>query len=488
MTQRIPYKYIVGVAFVFGLFMDLLDMTITNVALPRLAEDFNASTTTIEWVVTGYLVSLAIFIPVSGWAGDRFGTKRVFMFALTVFTLSSLAAGFSQSIGQLILFRVVQGVGGGMLTPVGTAMLFRAFPPAERATASAILALPAVVAPASGPVLGGYLVEYQSWHWIFFINVPIGVAGLIFSALFLREEKQPSPGRLDIPGFILSAAGLASVVYALAEAGSRGFDDTRVMAFGLTGLALLAALAVVELRTDEPMLDLRLFRNKLFAAANTVQLIAQGALQGALFLLPLFLQAEQGLSPLQSGLTTFPQAIGVAMMVRPAEKIYRRIGPRRMMMIGMLGTAITTGLFLQVGLETGQWWIRGIMLLRGFSFAFTLIPLQTATFATIRPQDTGRASAIFNSGRQVAASFGVALLGTVLANRMASRGAQLGNPATLNGAVSAFHEAFLAASVLGLLGVLLSFLIDDREAAGTMVPRTVEVEAEDAERVPALAD
>ncbi len=471
--KRIEYKYLVGIAFVFGLFMDLLDMTITNVALPRLAEDFHASTTTIEWVVSGYLVSLAIFIPVSGWAGDRFGTKRVFMFALTMFTLSSLACGLSQTIGELIFFRVVQGVGGGMMTPVGTAMLFRAFPPAERATASALLSIPAVVAPASGPVLGGYLVEFQSWHWIFLINVPIGIGGLIFAGLVLREEKQANPGRLDIPGFILSASGLSSVVYALAEAGNRGFNDGRVMAFGLSGLALLGLLTVVELRVSEPMLDLRLFKNKLFAASNAVQLVGFGAMQGALFLLPLFLQSEQGLSPLQSGLTTFPQAIGVMMMVRPAEKIYRAIGPRRMMMVGMLGISLTTGMFVWVGLNTDQWWIRGIMLLRGWSFAFTLIPLQTATFATIRGEDTGRASAIFNSGRQVAASFGVALLATVLSNRMTHHGAQLGSPLTLDPAVTSFHEAFIVASALGVVGLVMSLLIDDREAAGTMSVRRV---------------
>ncbi|TAK67597.1 MAG: MFS transporter, partial [Dehalococcoidia bacterium] len=163
MLKRVEYKYLVGVVFVFGLFMDLLDMTITNVALPTLQREFNAPTTTIEWVVTGYLLSLAIFIPVSGWAGDRFGTKRVFMFALGVFTLASLLSALSWNIGALIAFRIMQGIGGGMLTPVGTAMLFRAFPPSERAKASAVLAIPAVVAPASGPVLGGYLVEYQSW-------------------------------------------------------------------------------------------------------------------------------------------------------------------------------------------------------------------------------------------------------------------------------------------------------------------------------------
>ncbi len=468
MFKRLEYKWIVGIVFVFGLFMDLLDMTITNVALPTLGRDFAAGPTTIEWVVTGYLLSLAVFIPVSGWAGDRFGTKRVFMFALALFTASSLACGFAWNIESLIAFRFLQGVGGGMLTPVGTAMLFRAFPPAERAAASAVLIIPMVVAPASGPVLGGYLVEYQNWRWIFFINVPVGLLGLIVAGLFLREQKQDSPGRLDVPGFLLAAAGLGTLMYALAEAGSRGLDDSRVLLFGAVGLALLASFAFVELRAAEPMIDIRLFRNRLFTAANTVQLVGQGGLMGALFLLPLLLQTEMGLSPLESGLTTFPQAIGVVAMVQIAGRIYGRVGPRRMMMTGMAGAALTTLAFLWVDLETSQWWIRLIMLARGSAFALTLIPLQTATFATMRPDQMGRASAIFAAGRQVAASFGVALLATVLATRLSHYGAVLGNPATRGGALDAFHEAFIVAAALGFLGVVVSLLISDKEAAPSM--------------------
>jgi EmrB/QacA subfamily drug resistance transporter len=485
MLKRIEYKYLVGVVFVFGLFMDLLDMTITNVALPTLARDFSASTTTIEWVVTGYLLSLAIFIPVSGWAGDRFGTKRIFMFALTVFTISSLLCGLAWSVEALIVFRFMQGVGGGMLTPVGTAMLFRAFPPSERAKASALLAIPAVVAPASGPVLGGYLVEYQSWHWIFLINVPVGVLGLIVAGLVLREEKQAEAGRLDVPGFLLGSFGLASVVYALAQAGGHGFDDTKVLLFGGVGLALQAAFVVVELRTPEPMIDMRLFKNRLFASSNAVQLLSMAGMQGALFLLPLFLQAEQGLSPLESGLTTFPQAIGVMMMVQPAQILYRRIGPRRMMMAGMIGASITTFAYMAIGLETSQWWIRLIMLGRGWSFALTLVPLQAATFATIRPQDTGRASAVFNSGRQVAASFGVALIATVLTNRLVHHDAQMGNPLTRDGAVLAFHDAFFIAGVLAIVGVAASLLIRDEDAISTMA--IGQAEGAVPERVPAGA-
>lgn len=480
--RRLEYKWLVAIVFVFGLFMDLLDMTITNVALPSLSREFGATTTTIEWVVTGYLLSLAVFIPVSGWAGDRFGSKRTFMFALSLFTISSLLCGFAWNVESLIAFRVLQGVGGGMLTPVGTAMLFRAFPPSERAKASSVLVLPTVLAPASGPVLGGYLVEYQSWHWIFLVNVPIGILALFAAGAFLREEKQANPGRLDVPGFFLSAAGLALVIYALAEAGQRGFDDSQVILLGGAGLALLAAFVLVELRSPHPMIEMRLFRDKLFAGSNVVQFVSQAGLGGVLFLLPLLLQLERGMSAFESGLTTFPQAIGVFITAPLAGRMYGRVGPRRMMIAGLAGAAVTTLAFLWIDLETSTWTIRGVMIVRGVMFALTLIPMQAATFATIRPQDTGRASAAFNSIRQVAASFGVALLATVLTNRLGSHAAQLGNPATRAGALSAFHDAFFVATVLTLIGIAAAFLVDDRTAL-TAAQRQQQAGAE--ESVPA---
>jgi len=255
--KRIDYKWIVGIVFVFGLFMDLLDMTIVNIAIPKLAEIHSATTTQVQWVVTGYLLSLAVFIPVSGWLGDRFGTKRIFMTALFFFTAASLGCGLSWSLESLIAFRVLQGIGGGMLTPVGTAMLYRAFPPHERAKASAILMIPMVVAPASGPVLGGYLVQYVDWRMIFLINIPVGVLGFAFAGLFLKEERQQSPGRLDVPGLLLAAGGLATLMYALAEAGTNGLSDAKVLVFGAVGLVLLTVFTIVEIRTEEPMIQMR---------------------------------------------------------------------------------------------------------------------------------------------------------------------------------------------------------------------------------------
>ncbi len=471
---RLEYKWIVGIVFVFGLFMDLLDMTIVNVAVPDLAREFDATTTQVQWVVTGYLLSLAVFIPVSGWLGDRFGTKKIFMLALFMFTSASFACGLAWSIESLIAFRVLQGVGGGMLTPVGTAMLFRAFPPHERAKGAAILMIPMVVAPASGPVIGGYLVEFQDWRWIFLINIPVGVLGFIFAGMFLKEEKQPTPGQLDVRGLLLACAGFATLMYALAEAGDRGIDDPRVLAFGGAGIVLLILFALAELRTPEPMIDMRLFKNRLFAATNVAQMIGFAGLTGGLFLLPLMLQSPSGfgLGAFESGLTTFPQAIGVVSMVQVSSRLYYHVGPRRILMLGLAGVSATMFAFVFIDAGTNLWWIRGIMFLRGCSFAFMLISFQTATFATISQTAMGRASAISSAGRQVGASFGVALLATVLTSRLAAHDTALGGPAAnASGTFAAFDEAFLAACAITLLGVVAAFFVSDKEAAPSMVRR-----------------
>ncbi len=475
---HVQYKYLVAVAFMLGLFMNILDSTITNVALPDLAKEFNASTTSIQWIVNGYLLSLAVFIPLSGWAGDRFGTKRVFIFALTVFTIGSTLCGLAWSADSLIGFRILQGVGGGMLTPVGTAMMFRAFPPSERAKASALVAIPAGVAPALGPILGGYLVEYVSWHWIFFINVPVGVGGIIFSILYLQRGQQDDPGRLDIAGFLLSASGLASLVYGLSEAGSRGLGDQRVVLFVIAGAVLLTAMVLVELRVAQPMIDVRLFKDKLFAASSTVSLVAFSGLIGAIFLLPLLLQSELGLSPLQSGFAMFPQAVGMVLLMPLASRMYGRVGPRRMLMAGMAWVGLSTFGYCLIGVGTDLWQVGLLMMLRGLGFAMVIVPLQAATFATISSKDTGRASAIFSSVQQVAGSLGVAILGTILTNRLAHHAAQMGNPATRGGAVLAFHEAFFVAGLFALVGAVVAIIISDKAAAPSMNRATSDADGE----------
>ena len=465
---KLEYKWLVGIVYIMALFMDLLDMTVVNVAVPTLAREFAATTTTIEWVVTGYLLSLALFIPISGWLGDRFGTKRVFLAALITFLSGSLLCGLSWNVESLIAFRVFQGVGGGMLTPVGMTMLFRAFPPSERAAASAVLTIPITVAPALGPILGGYLVDYQNWRWIFFLNIPFGLIALTASALVLREEVQEAVGRLDIRGFVLSGVGLVSFIYALSEAGQHGFDSPRVLAFAIGGLAVLAAFTLTELRTAHPMIDVRLLGDKLFGASNFVMIVGNASIMGIFFVLPIFLQTQKGLDAFHVGLITFPMAAGVALMAPFASKLYPKIGPRRMMILGFGGNVIMTGSLALVGYGTSDWLIAGNMLLRGMSFGFLVIPLQAATFATISPEATGRASSIFSVSRQVAASLGIAILATILTARLGVHDAALADAATRDAALAAFQDTFLIGAVLTLPGMLAALLIDDRKALAVM--------------------
>src|SRR3954452_7929077 len=255
MLKQLPYKWFVAAISVLGLFMTLLDLTITNVALPALAREFHAPPAAIAWVATSYLLSVAVCIPVSGWLGDRFGTKSTYLVALAIFTLGSLLCGVAPDLGTLIAARVLQGIGGGLLTPIGAAMVFRAFPLEERARVSALMTVPAVLAPALGPVIGDYLVEYHGWHWVFLINVPLGLAGLVIAARGLTEYRVTGAGRLDVPGFALASLGLAATVYALGEIGPRGFSDARVLGTGGGGIAALVAFALVELRVAAPMID-----------------------------------------------------------------------------------------------------------------------------------------------------------------------------------------------------------------------------------------
>jgi EmrB/QacA subfamily drug resistance transporter len=495
--QALPYKWLVAIVFVIGLFMDLLDTTIVNVALPTIGTDLGVSkNTTLEWVVTGYLISLAVWIPASGWLGDRIGTKRVFVFALLAFTIGSALCGEAQSIGQLIAFRVLQGIGGGMLTPVGTAMLFRAFPPQERAKASAVLTVPIAIAPTLGPIIGGLLVDHASWRWIFRVNIPIGIIGLIMSVLFLQEHTEPNAGRFDLLGFVLGGAGLPSVLYALSEAPTDGWTSGTVLFFGLGGIALLVALVAVELRMREPILNLRLFSDRMFRSSNIVSFMSFGGLMGLLFLLPLFLQQLRGLSATESGLITFASALGVMIMGPIASKLYPVVGPRRLLFAGMLITTLGTLPFYWVDLDTNLWLVRGILLFRGLGFGLGIVPLQAATFAQIPPQQSGRASAVFNTNRQVASSVGVAILATVLSDRTtthvanATRGLTdqaAAGVAAMNGRVDGFHDAFLAATILSIIGLIFTVLIHDEDAAPSMVRAGQKQEGEASEYQPVSA-
>jgi EmrB/QacA subfamily drug resistance transporter len=457
-------KIAVSVVYVTAMFLTIMDATIVNVALPQLGRQFHVPAAQVDTVVVGFLVSLAVFIPASGWFGDRFGTKRVLLTALVIFTGASALCGLAQSIDQLIFFRVLQGVGGGMLAPVGLAMLFRTFPPEERVRASRILIIPTAFAPAMGPVLGGLLVTDLSWRWAFYVNIPLGIAGFVFGLLFVREPERHDAGRFDLPGFVLAGAGLGLAMYAVSEGPAKGWGSPRIEITAALGVLLLAALVVVELRTAQPMLDLRLLSNKLFRSSTVVLVLSTVSFLGTLFLVALFYQDGFGVSALQSGLSTFPEALGIMAGAQVAARLYPYIGPRRLMTGGLIGVSISVGLMALVPFTANLWVMRTLMVLLGLSQAHVFTPAQASAFATITPAATGRASGMFNAGRQLGGAVGVAILSTIISAvgvvHETSNGAQPN--------AAAYHWAFLAASLVALAAAFVAQQVDDKEAAPTM--------------------
>jgi EmrB/QacA subfamily drug resistance transporter len=461
-------KVAVSVVYVAAMFMAIMDATIVNVAIPTLGRDFHTPLAGVDTVSIAFLVSLAVFIPASGWLGDRLGGRRVLLGAVLVFTAASALCGVASSLGELVVFRVIQGAGGGLMTPVGLALLFRVFPPAERVRASAILVVPTALAPALGPVLGGLFVTDLSWRWVFYVNVPIGLAAFLFGLLFLKGSPEANPGRFDLQGFLLSGAGLGLLMYGVSEGPVKGWHTPLVVAPIVAGAVLVAVLVRVELGKAQPMLDLRLFGDRLFRSTSNVLMVASVAFLGLLYLMALFYQDGLGLSALQSGLSTFPEALGVMGGSQVITRIlYPRFGPRRIMAGGLLVVAAGIGLLSLVGAGTSLWVPRALMLVLGLGMSGVFIPAQAASFATITPAATGRASTLFNAQRQMGGAVGVAVLTTVLA----AVGPFRATAGHVTPHLVAYYAGFWTAAGIALVAAIGSLTVSDADAAPTIVRR-----------------
>lgn len=467
-------KVVVSVVFVAAIFMNILDTTIVNTAIPTIGRDFDSTVSSTGAVSSAYLVSIAVVIPASGWLGDRFGTRRIFLIALALFTVASALCALAGSLGQLVAFRVLQGVGGGMLTPVGMAMLFRVFPPEERIRASKILTVPTAAAPALGPVLGGLLVDGLSWHWAFLVNVPVGLAALAFGSKYLprHDDVVEETGRFDAPGFVLAGAGLGGLMFAITEGPSRGWGSAGVLVPGILGLVLLGLLVRRELAVRFPLLDLRIFGDRLFRRSTLTVLPASAGFLGLLYAFPLLQQEGLGRTATESGLLTFPEAIGVMVGSQVVSRVYRRFGPRRLISGGATTVALMALCLTQVDASTPDAVVVAVMFVLGGGMSFVFIPTQSTVFANVSPARTGQASGLFNALRQTGAALGVAVMATVI-SVVGPSPAEVARAASPD--LGGYHAAFLTAAVLLLLAVAMASRIRDADAAATMgrdpVPR-----------------
>jgi EmrB/QacA subfamily drug resistance transporter len=456
-VRTVNQKVIVSAVFVAAMFMNIMDGTVVNVALPTLSRDFAAPIDSVSGVVTAYLVALAVAMPASGWVGDRFGGRNVLLAAIGVFTGASALCGVATSLPELVAFRALQGLGGGMLIPVGMTMITRVFPPAERIKANQILIVPTLLAPALGPVIGGALVDGLSWRWIFYVNLPVGLLAVTIGALFLPGGSEHSAGRFDLPGIVLAAAGFPLFLYAISVGSSSGWSSVPVVGTGVAGTALLVAFVLVEQRVASPLLRLRIYSDRLFRITSLQLVAASAGFMGTLFLAPLLLQSGLGFSAIHSGLSTFTEALGGMTGTQVTSRIYKRVGPRRLMIAGMSGSVVTIGLMALAGPSDAFWLIPVLMYFTGCTFGFAIAPSLAANMAKISPAETGHASTLQNTVRQAGAAAGVALLGTVI-------GAAAAGPHDLVG----YHLAFLAAAGLMAGGVVFSAFVNDADAAATM--------------------
>ena len=411
---------IVAGVVMLGAVMSILDTTVVNVAIDHLAVAFHSSLTEIQWVITGYTLALATVIPVSGWAADRFGTKRIYMSSLVLFTLGSVLSGLAWSAGSLIFFRVLQGFGGGMIMPAVMTILTKKAGPHRMGRVMGVLGVPMLIAPILGPILGGWLVDNASWRWIFFINVPIGIVAFIL-ALIVLDRDQPQPAhRLDWIGMLLLSPGLAVFIFGLAESSTYGFGSVRSWGPTLLGVVLIAAWFIHSWRTPNPLIDLRTFAHTRAGAAAGTFLLFAISVFGTMLLVPLYYQTVRGASALQAGLLLAPGGLGAMLMMPLSGKLTDRYGPTWLPATGLPFVAVGLIPFVFVGAHTSYVLLSAGNFVQGLGMGLAMMPNMTAAMQAVPSAAIARTSTAMNIIRQGGASIGTAVLSVILASAITS--------------------------------------------------------------------
>jgi len=410
---------IVAGVVVLGAIMSILDITVVSVALKTFQNVFEATPAQVAWTMTGYTLALATVIPMTGWAADRFGTKRLYLLAVTLFVAGSALCATATSLELLVTYRVLQGLGGGMLMPLGMTILTRAAGPERVGRVMAVLGIPMLLGPIFGPILGGYLIDAASWHWIFLINVPIGAVALVYAAIVLpRDDVEPSE-TFDWVGMLLLSPGLALFLFGVSSIPEAGTVwSQRVLVSATIGLLLIVAFVPWALsgRTAHPLVDLRLFRNRNMTVAVIAMSLFAIAFFGASLLFPLYFQEVRGETALEAGLLLAPQGIGAMITMPVAGILADRIGPGKVVLTGITVITVGMAMFTQVGVETSYAFLLTSLFVMGLGMGATMMPIMSAALATLNHASTARGSTLLNITQQVSASIGTALFSVLLTN------------------------------------------------------------------------
>ena len=397
--------------------MSLLNMTSVNIALPTIMEVFGVDVQEGQWVITAYSIAMAVVIPMSGFLAEKVGMKRMYMLTMALFVIGSLMCCLAWNLQSLVFFRVLQGLGGGMLQPLNMAIVFSVVSPRERGQFMGLLGLPMLAAPLLGPTVGGYLIEYVDWRSIFFINLPIGIIGLTLAALLLRETPARRSAPLDVVGLVLSTIAFPSLLLGFTFGARDGWGAVGVQLFLVAGLITFVTWIAVELLQQEPMLDLRLFTNPTYSICMALNFVLNLSLHGTQLLLPLFLQTGQGLNALQAGIILVPQGIAGFISMNVAGRMYNWAGPRPIAIFGTLLMIFTTWSFSRLGIGASPGVVAWLSTLRGASMGFCHLPVQTAAYNTVPQEKMPRATALNNGFMRIYATFSTAFLATVLHSR-----------------------------------------------------------------------
>jgi EmrB/QacA subfamily drug resistance transporter len=409
------HVWVVAGVVILGMLMSILDTTIVNVALRTLSRDLHSPLAQVQWVITGYLLALAAVIPVTGWAARRFGARRVYMTSLVLFTAGSALCGLANTTATLVVFRVLQGVGGGMIMPVAMMIMAQVAGPLRMGRVMGIVSMPAMIAPILGPVVGGLILQNLHWSWIFFVNVPIGAIAFVLGWRLVPHTDSGEAGRLDLLGLALLPAGSAAIVYGVSELGSgAALGSTSVLLPFFAGLALTALFCVHALRVERPLLDIRMYANRVFAGAAFTNFGLGAALFGAMILVPLYYQVVRGESVIATGLLTGPQGIGALVAMPLASRLTRRFGGGRVALCGVIVLCLSTIPLAFIGAETSIVSISLVLVVRGLSIGMCFMPAMTAAFGAMRPEQISDATPQINALQRTGGAIGTAVLAVVL--------------------------------------------------------------------------